>query len=149
MPATGDRITKRKDGLFQGMYTAQTPDGPKRKYIYGRKNKDVERKLAEARGDAARGIVAGGSSLRGGGRPRPWAAARPLAQRQPPLAARPTHSSALPGRSGRYAKGRNRRELVDRHSLRLRGLAPLLHIGSPFLHTTRAVSKARDASDLF
>jgi integrase len=57
MPATGDRITKRKDGLFQGMYTAQTPDGPKRKYIYGRKYKDVERKLAEAMGDAARGIV--------------------------------------------------------------------------------------------
>jgi integrase len=57
MPATGDRITRRKDGLFQGMYTAQTPDGPKRKYIYGRKKKDVERKLAEARGDAARGIV--------------------------------------------------------------------------------------------
>jgi integrase len=56
MPATGDRITKRKDGLFQGMYTADTPDGPKRKYIYGRKYKDVERKLAEAMGDAARGI---------------------------------------------------------------------------------------------
>jgi hypothetical protein len=46
MPATGDRITKRKDGLFQGMYTAQTPNGPKRKYIYGRKKKDVERHLA-------------------------------------------------------------------------------------------------------
>ena len=57
MPATGDRITKRKDGLFQGMYTAQTPDGPKRKYVYGRKKKDVERRLAEAMGDAARGIV--------------------------------------------------------------------------------------------
>lgn len=57
MPATGDRITKRKDGLFQGMYTAQTPDGPKRKYIYGRRKKDVETKLAAARGDAARGIV--------------------------------------------------------------------------------------------
>src|SRR5215218_8815159 len=57
MPATGDRITKRKDGLFQGMYTAQTPDGPARKYIYGRKKKDVERRLAEAMGDAARGIV--------------------------------------------------------------------------------------------
>jgi hypothetical protein len=57
MPATGDRITKRKDGLFQGMYTAQTPDGPKRKYVYGRKKKDVEQKLAEAMGDAARGIV--------------------------------------------------------------------------------------------
>jgi len=56
MPAKGDRITKRKDGLFQGMYMAQTPDGPKRKYIYGRKYKDVERKLAEAMGDAARGI---------------------------------------------------------------------------------------------
>src|SRR5215212_4799092 len=26
MPATGDRITKRKDGLFQGMYTTQTPN---------------------------------------------------------------------------------------------------------------------------
>src|SRR5918994_6368404 len=57
MPAIGDRITKRKDGLFQGMYTAQTPDGPKRKYIYGRKYKDVEKRLAEAMGDAARGIV--------------------------------------------------------------------------------------------
>jgi integrase len=40
MPATGDRITKRKDGLFQGMYTAQTPSGPKRKYVYSRKKKD-------------------------------------------------------------------------------------------------------------
>src|SRR5215207_799723 len=57
MPATGDRITKRKDGLFQGMYTAQTPNGPKRKYIYGRRKKDVERKLAEAMGNAARGVV--------------------------------------------------------------------------------------------
>jgi integrase len=57
MPATGDRITKRKDGLFQGMYTAQTPDGPKRKYVYGRKYGDVKRKLAETMGDAARGIV--------------------------------------------------------------------------------------------
>ena len=57
MAATGDRITKRKDGLFQGMYTAQTPDGPKRKYVYDRKKKNVERRLAEAMGDAARGIV--------------------------------------------------------------------------------------------
>jgi integrase len=57
MPATGDRITKRKDGLFQGMYTAQTPDGPKRKYVYGRKYGDVQMTLAETMGDAARGIV--------------------------------------------------------------------------------------------
>jgi integrase len=57
MPKTGDRITKRKDGLYMGRYTVQTPDGPKRKYIYDRKYKEVERKLAEARGDAARGVV--------------------------------------------------------------------------------------------
>src|SRR5215207_6757917 len=59
MPATGDRITKRKDGLIQGMYTAQTPDGPKRKYIYGRKKKDVERRLAEAMGDAGHRVRRG------------------------------------------------------------------------------------------
>jgi len=63
MPATGDRITKRKDGLFQGMYTAQTPDGPKRKYVYGRKYGDVQRKLAEAMGDSARGIVVDDKNL--------------------------------------------------------------------------------------
>jgi hypothetical protein len=57
MPATGDRITKRKDGLFQGMYTVYTPAGPKRKYIYGRKYGEVERRLAEAMGDAARGLT--------------------------------------------------------------------------------------------
>ena len=57
MPAKGDGITKRKDGRYMARYTVHTPDGPKRKLIYGRKYKDVERKLAEARGDAARGIV--------------------------------------------------------------------------------------------
>ena len=57
MPAKGDGITKRKDGRYMARYTAQTPDGPKRKTIYGRKYKDVEKELAEARGDAARGIV--------------------------------------------------------------------------------------------
>jgi hypothetical protein len=36
-------------------YTVHTPDGPKRKTIYGSKYKDVEKKLNEARGDAARG----------------------------------------------------------------------------------------------
>ena len=57
MPAKGDGITKRKDGRYMARYTVQTPDGPKRKVIYGRKYKEVEKKLAEARGDAARGIV--------------------------------------------------------------------------------------------
>jgi integrase len=57
MPKTGDRITKRKDGRYMGRYTVHTPDGPKRKFIYGGKYAEVEKKLAEARGDAARGIV--------------------------------------------------------------------------------------------
>ena len=57
MPAKGDGITKRKDGRYMARYTVQTPDGPKRKLIYGRKYKEVEKKLAEARGGAARGIV--------------------------------------------------------------------------------------------
>jgi len=66
MPATGDRITKRKDGLFQGTYTAQTPSGPKRKYIYGRKYGDLAQKLAEAMGDAARGVVFDAGTLTAG-----------------------------------------------------------------------------------
>jgi len=45
------------------MYTDQTPDGPKRKYVYGRKYGDVQRKLAEAMGDAARGIVVDDKNL--------------------------------------------------------------------------------------
>jgi integrase len=57
MPATGDRITRRKDGRYMARYTVYTPDGPRRKTIYGKQYKDVEKKLAEARGDAARGIV--------------------------------------------------------------------------------------------
>ena len=57
MPAPKDRIYKRKDGRYEGRYTIQTPDGPKRKRVYGRKYKEVQRKLAEAMGDAARGLV--------------------------------------------------------------------------------------------
>src|SRR5215216_4268983 len=63
MPAKGDGITKRKDGRHLARYTVQTPDGPKRKVIYGRKYKEVEKKLAEARGDAAKGIVFDAQSL--------------------------------------------------------------------------------------
>ncbi len=57
MPAKGDGITKHKDGRYMAHYTVHTPDGPKRKTIYGSRYKDVERKLNEARGDAARGIT--------------------------------------------------------------------------------------------
>jgi hypothetical protein len=41
MPAKGDGITKRKDGRYMARYTVHTPDGPKRKPIYGRKYKEV------------------------------------------------------------------------------------------------------------
>jgi integrase len=64
MPAKGDGITKRKDGRFMARYTVQTPDGPKRKLIYGRKYEEVEKKLAEARGDAARGFVFDADNLK-------------------------------------------------------------------------------------
>ncbi len=47
-----------------GRYTVQTPDGPKRKLIYGRRYKEVEKKLAEARGDAARGLVFDADNLK-------------------------------------------------------------------------------------
>src|SRR5215204_1974591 len=57
MPAPRDRIYKRKDGRYEGRYTIQTPDGSMRKRVYGRKYKEVQRKLAEAMGDAAKGIV--------------------------------------------------------------------------------------------
>jgi hypothetical protein len=43
MPATGDRITKCKDGLFRGMHTVQALAGSKGKYIYGRKYADLHR----------------------------------------------------------------------------------------------------------
>ncbi|MEJ7816497.1 MAG: site-specific integrase [Rubrobacter sp.] len=57
MPAKGDGITKRKDGRYMARYTVHTPDGPKRKVIYGMRYKDVEKKLNEARGDAAKGLI--------------------------------------------------------------------------------------------
>jgi len=64
MPAKGDGITKRKDGRYMARYTVQTPDGPKRKPIYGRKYKEVEKKLAEARGDAVRGLIFDADNLK-------------------------------------------------------------------------------------
>jgi integrase len=57
MPAPEDRIYKRRDGRYEGRYTIQTPEGSKRRSIFGRKYKEVQMKLAEAMGDAARGVV--------------------------------------------------------------------------------------------
>jgi integrase len=57
MPAKGDGISKRKDGRYMARYTVHTPEGPKRKVIYGRKYKEVEKKLNEARANADKGLV--------------------------------------------------------------------------------------------
>src|SRR5215211_4491511 len=57
MPAPGDRIRKRKDGRYEGRFVAMTPTGPKRRYVYGKKYKDVEKKLVALMGDATRGLV--------------------------------------------------------------------------------------------
>jgi hypothetical protein len=43
MPAIGDGITKRKDGRLMARYSVHTPDGPKRKGLYGKKYKEVEK----------------------------------------------------------------------------------------------------------
>jgi integrase len=63
MPAPKDRIYKRKDGRYEGRYTVQTSDGAKRRSVFGRKYKDVQKKLAKAMGDAARGIVVDDKNL--------------------------------------------------------------------------------------
>ena len=57
MPASGDRITKRKDRLYMARYTAHTPDGQKRKTISDRKYREVERKLADALGVEPRELL--------------------------------------------------------------------------------------------
>jgi hypothetical protein len=54
VPAKGDGITKRKDGRYMGRYVVHTPDGPKRKTVYGAKYRDVEKKLNELRSNADR-----------------------------------------------------------------------------------------------
>jgi integrase len=66
MPAKGDGITKRKDGRYMARYTVQTPDGPKRKTIYGTRYRDVEKKLNEARANADKGLVFDADNLKAG-----------------------------------------------------------------------------------
>jgi hypothetical protein len=57
MPAKGDGITKRKDGLYKARYTVHTPDGPKRPAIYSKTYREVEKKLNEARANVDKGLV--------------------------------------------------------------------------------------------
>src|SRR5215211_8569458 len=63
-PAKGDGITRRKDGRWMARYTVQTPDGPKRKVIYDRRYKEVEKKLNEARANADKGLVFDADNLK-------------------------------------------------------------------------------------
>jgi integrase len=66
MPAKGDGITKRKDGLYVGRVVVHTPGGPKRKAVYGRQYREVEKKLNALRADADRGIVFDADTLKVG-----------------------------------------------------------------------------------
>jgi integrase len=50
-------ITRRKDGLYMARYWVETPKGPKRKTMYGRKREDVADMLARALAERADGIV--------------------------------------------------------------------------------------------
>jgi integrase len=45
-------------------YTIQTPDGPKRKVIYGTRYKEVEKKLNEARANADKGLIFDADNLK-------------------------------------------------------------------------------------
>jgi integrase len=47
----------KKSGLYMARYTVQTPEGSKRKTIYGKKRQDVADQLAKALADRADGIV--------------------------------------------------------------------------------------------
>ena len=50
-------IYHKKSGLYMARYTVQTPEGSKRKTIYGKKRQDVADQLAKALADRADGIV--------------------------------------------------------------------------------------------
>jgi|SRR5215208_1088976 len=57
-------ITRHKrSGLYMARYTVETPTGPKRKTIYGKKREDVSEKLAKALANRADGIVVDDKNL--------------------------------------------------------------------------------------
>src|ERR687897_185733 len=53
----GEISRHKKSGLYMARYTVQTPEGSKRKTIYGKKRQDVADQLAKALADRADGIV--------------------------------------------------------------------------------------------
>src|SRR5215210_4971925 len=57
-------ITKRKDGRWEARYTAQTPNGPKRRVLYGKTRSEVAKKLTKAMSDRDGGLVFDHENLR-------------------------------------------------------------------------------------
>ena len=53
----GSITRHKKSGLYMARYTVETPKGPKRKTIYGKKREDVANKLAKVLAERAGGIV--------------------------------------------------------------------------------------------
>src|SRR5215211_5587012 len=53
----GSITRHKKSGLYMARYTVETPKGPKRKTIYGKKREEVADKLAKALAERADGIV--------------------------------------------------------------------------------------------
>jgi integrase len=50
-------IYRRKDGYWVGQYGVQTAEGPKTRYIYGKRREDVREKLTKAKADRDGGLV--------------------------------------------------------------------------------------------
>lgn len=53
----GSITRHKKSGLYMARYWVETPKGPKRKTIYGKKREDVAAKLADALSDRNKGLV--------------------------------------------------------------------------------------------
>ena len=59
-------VAKRKDGRWEGRYTIHTPEGTKRKTVYGRTRAEAARKLTKAIADRDGGVVFDNDTLRVG-----------------------------------------------------------------------------------
>src|SRR5919199_3366132 len=50
-------LSRHKSGLYMARYWVETPMGPKRKTIYGKKREEVAEKLADALSDRNKGVI--------------------------------------------------------------------------------------------
>jgi integrase len=67
MPGKGDGITKHQNsGLFMGRVVVDTPNGVKRKTVYGKTYRECEKKLNKLRGEAAKGLILDADGLKVG-----------------------------------------------------------------------------------